>query len=96
MYVMPGDRGNLELTERRAQIPLNDAFKCGDGDRSVLLLDMLGDVAIEQVIDCRCRTERLPFAGWVAAVDDSLKNLPRLGARAVDGDLAVLADGEPP
>jgi hypothetical protein len=48
VHVLPGDRGHLQLAERLTNITLHNALERGPGGGAVPLLDMLGDVAIEQ------------------------------------------------
>ena len=63
VHVLPCDRSHLELAKLGPDVLLDDRFEPAARGWTVLPLNVIGDVAIEQVIDRRRRTERLPLAG---------------------------------
>jgi 2-keto-3-deoxy-6-phosphogluconate aldolase len=95
--ILPGDSVNLVSAEFGPKVALDDALELPAGGRAIFPLDVLGNVAIKQVIDGRRRAERFPFTGGIALVNNHrLQNPLRRRARGVSGDLAMLADAEPP
>jgi hypothetical protein len=56
-YVLAGDSADLAPPDRRPDAPIDQALGLGLGARSILLLNMLSEVAIEQIIDRWCGPE---------------------------------------
>src|SRR5262249_16357375 len=97
VHVLARDGSHLQVPKLRPKISLDNSLHGGLRPRLVLSLDLLAHLAVEGVIDSRRCAEGLPFARGIAPIDGNrLQDLLRLGARRLGGDLAVLANREPP
>src|SRR5206468_4041561 len=84
VYVLTHDGRHLQMPEVGPKVALYDFLHRILGGQLVLSLHMLGDVAVEKVIDRRRRPKSLSLARWIRTVHrNRLQDPLSLGPRCL-------------
>jgi len=96
MHISARDGRHCEMAEFWPNIVLYDAFEPLYRGWAISFFEVLGDIAVKQLVNPRRSPECLPFPRRIAAVHrHGLQDALRHASCGVGSELAVFADREP-